>query len=97
MQAHAATAGEAGEKSTTDNNQTSEILKKEFLKKLITSFEDLVVNFLDKSARDAIKQQQEITDEKEFCRIKLAIENRDSNLLINDSSLLTVPVVGFFR
>ena len=78
-------------------NQLSETLKKEFLNKLITNFEDLVVNILDKSARDAIKQQQEITDEKEFCRIKLAIENRDSNLLINDSSLLTVPVVGFFR
>jgi hypothetical protein len=100
MQADAATAGErsvTGEKSTTENNQTSEILKKEFLKKLITNFEDLVVNFLDKSARDAIKQQQEITDEKEFCRIKLAIENRVLDLLINDSSLVTVPVVGFFR
>jgi hypothetical protein len=100
MQADASTVGDrsvTGEKSTTDNNQTSEILKKEFLKKLITSFEDLVVNFLDKSARDAIKQQQEITDEKEFCQIKLAIENRVLKILIDDSSILSVPVVGFFR
>lgn len=71
-------------------------VKTEFVKNLICHFDELVVDFLDKSAREAILQQDNITDEKEFTRIKVAIESRVLQLL-NDCNLSTLPVVGFFR
>jgi hypothetical protein len=57
----------------------------------------LVVNFLDTSARDAIKEKKEFTDEKEFSRVKQAIENRILDLVLNESHLNIVPSVSFFR
>jgi hypothetical protein len=53
---------------------------------MINNFDVLVVNFLDKSARDAIKEK-EFKDEKEFRRIKLAIGNINLDLLVNESHL----------
>jgi hypothetical protein len=55
----------------------------------------LVVNFLDKSARDAIMEKKEFKDEKEFRRIKLAIENRILDLLAKESHLSIDPSVSF--
>jgi hypothetical protein len=51
---------------------------------------------LDSAARDAITQQKTFTDEKEFKRIKVAIESRVLHLL-NECQLSTTPAVGFFR
>jgi hypothetical protein len=86
-----------GHKSLKVTDNIIENLKGEFLKNLITNFDELVINFLDKSARDAIIQQKEFTDEKEFRRIKAAVESRVLDLLVNQSQLSTTPVVGFFR
>jgi hypothetical protein len=69
----------------------------EFLKNLISNFDDMVTNFLDSAARDAITKQKTFTDEKEFKRVKLAIEERVLYLLLNESQLSGLPVVGFFR
>lgn len=87
-----------GHSSATPNIEASpdDTVKGEFLKKLICNFDELVVDFLDKSARDAILQQQEITDEREYTRIKLAIETRVLYLL-NECNLTSLPVLGFFR
>jgi hypothetical protein len=79
--------------STADEDN----LKGEFVKKLIKNFDVMVVNFVDKATRDAILQQTEFTDEKEFSRVKLAIENRILDLLVKESHLTTVPPVSFFR
>lgn len=91
------TAQNTAEKSCKLKDELSDSLKREFIKKLISNFDELVVNFLDKSARDAIIHQKSFSDEKEFRRIKLAIENRVLHLLIHESNLSTTPVVAFFR
>jgi hypothetical protein len=90
-------APKTAEKSGKFKDELSENLKGEFIKNLINNFDELVLNFLDKSARDAITQQKTFTDEKEFRRIKLAIENRVLYLLVHESHLSTTPVVAFFR
>ncbi len=79
-------------KDMDDENVTGQ-----FVKKLICNFDEDVLNFLDKSARDAIIQQKSFTDEKEFKRIKLAIEARILYLLNQESQLTKLPSVGFFR
>lgn len=87
----------AGHKSVKVSDDVSENLKVDFLKDLIGNFNELVINFLDKSARDAITHQKEFTEEKEYRRIKSAIESRVLDLLVNKSQICTTPAVGFFR
>jgi hypothetical protein len=87
----------AAKEKSIKKEDLSEDVKSQFVKKLITNFDELVVNFLDKSARQAIINQQTFTDEKEFRRIKLAIEDRVLQLLVNESEITTQPVVSFFR
>jgi hypothetical protein len=64
---------------------------------LYNNFDVLVANFLYKSAQDAIKEKKEFKDEKDFRRIKLAIENRILDLLAYESHLSIVPSVSFSR
>lgn len=87
----------AEEKSTGKKDTGTGDQQADFLKTLICKFDELVVNFLDKGARDAITEQRTFTDEKEFKRIKLAIEERILYLLLNETQLSGLPVVGFFR
>jgi hypothetical protein len=77
-------------------NPNDEVLKSEFVKNLIQNFDDSVIKFLDHSARAAIIQQKEIEEEKEFTRIKVAVEERVLHLL-NESQLRNLPSVGYFR
>lgn len=81
------------EKLSGDNEEP---VKTEFLKKLIANFDVLVVDHLDKTARNAIINQLEITNEKEYTRVKLAIELRVLDLL-NECDLKNLPTVAFFR
>jgi hypothetical protein len=69
----------------------------EFLRYLIEDFEELVVNFLDQEARTFIKEQVEIADERQFKRVKTAIESRVLSLLLNFESISEPPNAGFFR
>lgn len=68
-----------------------------FLKFLITNFDESVLQYLDKESRDAVKKQTEIDDEKEFKRIKAAIENRVLQILLSQGSMTSPPNIGFFR
>lgn len=70
---------------------------KEFLKFLIENFDEVVLNYLDKGSRDAIREQLIVEDEKEFRRIKSSIENRILKLLQDRSSSPEPPNVAFFR
>jgi hypothetical protein len=81
------------EKLSGDNE---EHVKMEFLKNLIANFDVLVVDHLDKTARNAIIKQLEMTDEKEYTRVKLAIEARVLDLL-SECDLKNLPTVAFFR
>jgi hypothetical protein len=71
--------------------------KNHFLKFLISNFEDLVINYLDHSVRNAFIQQKKIEDEKEFKRIKLAVETRVLDLLLNHGTWNEIPNAAYFR
>ena len=68
----------------------------DFLRFIIENFDEKVVNFVDKNSRDAILEQKEIADEKEFLRVKGAIEQRILDLLAESNST-QVPSAAFFR
>jgi hypothetical protein len=69
----------------------------DFLRFLINNFDDQVLNFLDQDAKRAILQQKKISDEKEFKRVKLAIESRVLDLLLKKGNMSGTPSAGFFR
>lgn len=80
-------------RSTTNDAEQ----KNNFLKHLISNFDELVIHFLDHSVRDAFLQQKEITDEKEFKRVKLAVEDRVLDLLLNYFTWSELPSAAYFR
>jgi hypothetical protein len=64
---------------------------------LIENFDECVVKYLDKVARDAVENQEEIEDPRTFAHVKRAIEDRILDLLLKHTENRTVPPLDFFK
>jgi hypothetical protein len=60
--------------------------------------QEVVVSFLNRTARNAIENQEEIQDQQVFISVKTAIEERVLDLALSSKEKpVTLPKVSFFR
>jgi hypothetical protein len=69
----------------------------EFLSMIDKNFDDCVASELDKKCREALKDQKQITDEKEYRSVKNAIEIRILELIEDNFPPGVVPKIDMFR
>lgn len=93
----AGSSSESAGSSKFPSRQASANALQQILKLLVESFDESVIQHLDKMSKEAVTTKERIEDPRKFAHVKRAIEDRILDLLLLHTDQTSVPTLDFFK